>query len=84
LSDLLEVWDGDRGWSGEVFNVLTLGIFFALWAKIGIFSKISNVKFAEPLIRTLHGVIIYRSWAFTGSFRKVPKFPERSNFPQTF
>jgi hypothetical protein len=32
---------------GEVFEVLILGIFFALWAKIEIF-----LQFAEPLNST--------------------------------
>jgi hypothetical protein len=52
---------------GEVFDVLTFGIFFALWAKIGIFLKIKNFdfcQFAEPLNPTLHGVIIYGPWPF--------------------
>jgi hypothetical protein len=35
-----ETWHGDRGWKGVVFDVLTLGIFFALWAKVRIFLKI--------------------------------------------
>jgi hypothetical protein len=62
LIDLLEILHGDRGWLGEVFGVLTFGIFFALWAKIGIFLKILNFdycKFTKPLIPTLYGVIIY-------------------------
>jgi hypothetical protein len=66
LIDLLEIWDGDRGRPGEVFGVLTFEIFFALWAKIGIFLKIQNFDFyksTKPLIPTLHGVIIYGPWA---------------------
>jgi hypothetical protein len=46
---------------------LTFEIFFAPWAKIGIFLKILNFDFfksTKPLIPTLHGVIIYGPWAF--------------------
>jgi hypothetical protein len=67
LIDLLEILTGDRGCPGEDFGVLTFGIFFALWAKIGIFLKILNFDFCKstkPLIATLHGVIIYGPWAF--------------------
>jgi hypothetical protein len=68
LIDLPEILHGDREWLGEVFGVLTLGIFFALWTKIGIFLKILNFDFffkiTKPLIPTLHGVIIYGPWAF--------------------
>jgi hypothetical protein len=67
LIDFPEIVHGDRGWPGKVFDILTFGIFFALWAKIGIILKILNFdfcKFAEPLNPTLHGVIEYGLWAF--------------------
>jgi hypothetical protein len=47
LIDLPEILHGDRGWPGKVFGVLTFGIFFALWAKIGIFLKILNFDFFQ-------------------------------------
>ncbi len=69
MCEFLEIRYDDRGWLGEVFDVLTFRIFFAQWTKIEIFLKIKNFNFFQK-----YKTIIYYNEEYNGNTSVNIKF----------